>query len=483
MQLRLRAALAVVAFTSSITIFLSEQTYGVGVLYSDPGWATAYDGSTAFYNDPDGPNPDYINGNDQNEPGGKSNTAALINAPNDTAPWLHHRQQWDGSAPGDPLGGTPGSPPPIVPAAPGGVATYTVDSTSYLRIQDTGQPQGYGWTDKGAQFAAGTAKQEGNNRILSFKHPLDRDASFNGNHAVLDNGITISFRARLSTPATGPLDSVFPEGGTYPASVVPWESIGIGLPIHGNGRGMFMITEQVAAVSGQMGFSLRNSKAIPMGASTTKTGLVMNNRSGVGGVDTNIATNETLNVFELTDTQLTEWQEFWITVKALAAPIDGNTHEVNVYHNGSLVPQTFQMILGNQNEFGTTAHLGLGSTAGTNGAAWDTDFFAYKQGVIVPTLAPQGQPGDYNGNGLVDAADYVLWRNGGTLQNDATPGVQPGDYDVWKANFGKPPGSGTGSSLAAVPEPASLGLLLSLAAMVIGSGRRHRSSERYGWHS
>lgn len=36
--------------------------------------------------------------------------------------------------------------------------------------------------------------------------------------------------------------------------------------------------------------------------------------------------------------------------------------------------------------------------------------------------------GDYNGNGVVDAADYVVWRN--------TNGSQAA-YDVWRANFGK----------------------------------------------
>ena len=40
------------------------------------------------------------------------------------------------------------------------------------------------------------------------------------------------------------------------------------------------------------------------------------------------------------------------------------------------------------------------------------------------TAVIAGVPGDYNGNGIVDAGDYVLWRKGGTLQNDPTPGVQ-----------------------------------------------------------
>jgi hypothetical protein len=68
--------------------------------------------------------------------------------------------------------------------------------------------------------------------------------------------------------------------------------------------------------------------------------------------------------------------------------------------------------------------------------------------------------GDYNDNGTVDAADYVLWRDGGLLANDATPGVQPEDYDQWRTNFGDmSAGSGLGSG-SAVPEPASAVLVL-----------------------
>jgi hypothetical protein len=73
-------------------------------------------------------------------------------------------------------------------------------------------------------------------------------------------------------------------------------------------------------------------------------------------------------------------------------------------------------------------------------------------------IPPAGAPGDYNGNGSIDAADYVAWRNGGPLQNDPTAGVQQEDYDRWRANFGLPTlGSANGG---AVPEPASIALLL-----------------------
>jgi hypothetical protein len=46
--------------------------------------------------------------------------------------------------------------------------------------------------------------------------------------------------------------------------------------------------------------------------------------------------------------------------------------------------------------------------------------------------------GDYNKNSVVDASDFVLWRNGGPLVNEVvTPGtVDSGDYTAWRARFG-----------------------------------------------
>lgn len=72
-------------------------------------------------------------------------------------------------------------------------------------------------------------------------------------------------------------------------------------------------------------------------------------------------------------------------------------------------------------------------------------------------------PGDYNGNGVVDGADYVVWRKGlGTTYNQT-------HYDLWRAHFGElaPAGLAAGSQ---VPEPHSVtALLLSLLAL---TGRR-----------
>jgi formylglycine-generating enzyme required for sulfatase activity len=91
----------------------------------------------------------------------------------------------------------------------------------------------------------------------------------------------------------------------------------------------------------------------------------------------------------------------------------------------------------------------------------------------IPTAAPV--PGDYNANGTVDAADYVLWRNGGPLANevDAPGTVNQQDYVEWRARFGNIAGAGSGLGGAEVPEPRVVtgALILTLA---VGSARRQR---------
>jgi hypothetical protein len=85
-----------------------------------------------------------------------------------------------------------------------------------------------------------------------------------------------------------------------------------------------------------------------------------------------------------------------------------------------------------------------------------------------------GLTGDYNNNGKVDGADYVIWRNAGatdTLPNDSTPGtVDQSDYLAWRANFGLGSSLGAGAGLGSgqgVPEPTSATLIMFLGTCLM----------------
>jgi hypothetical protein len=67
------------------------------------------------------------------------------------------------------------------------------------------------------------------------------------------------------------------------------------------------------------------------------------------------------------------------------------------------------------------------------------------------SITSVGLPGYYN-NGVVDAADYVVWR-----KTDGTPA----GYNTWRTHLGQFAGNGsTISSNVAAPEPATWALLV-----------------------
>jgi hypothetical protein len=115
--------------------------------------------------------------------------------------------------------------------------------------------------------------------------------------------------------------------------------------------------------------------------------------------------------------------------------------------------------------------LRANNQSGLTGANFN-DFFTvmnapgqndYKLTSVVDPIPP-GVAGDYNNNGTVDAADYVLWRKGAALQNEvSTIGMNTAeDYSEWRARFGNTaPGSGGALGSVAVPEPGTM-LLVTL---------------------
>jgi hypothetical protein len=133
------------------------------------------------------------------------------------------------------------------------------------------------------------------------------------------------------------------------------------------------------------------------------------------------------------------------------------------------------------------AHFGLGSLTGTVDLV---EIVWPKSGLVqhyvdLPVnstlMAVERLLGDYDGNSIVDARDYVVWQNSvgatgvGLAADGAGPNGSPDgivdnwDFRYWRANFGFSLGV-VGSSLATatVPEPASLSTVILFCLAVFG---------------
>lgn len=134
-----------------------------------------------------------------------------------------------------------------------------------------------------------------------------------------------------------------------------------------------------------------------------------------------------------------------------------------------------------------------GNAPDTDGLAMYIDNLSFEVIEEFPVL-----PGDFNNDGVVNLADYTVWRDnlgaapptgpeyayedvinasGEAVINfagDGMNGVDSADYLVWKNNFGMTSTGISAISAAAVPEPATGILLLGAVASIWAAMRRSR---------
>jgi hypothetical protein len=101
------------------------------------------------------------------------------------------------------------------------------------------------------------------------------------------------------------------------------------------------------------------------------------------------------------------------------------------------------------------------------------------EGIVPPTTN-----GDYNGNGFVDAADYVVWRKtlnqlvvpaGSGADGNSSGRIDVGDFNIWRRSFGDTvPGAGSGAYALGVPEPTTTVLVLLGLASAAAASRKRR---------
>lgn len=113
----------------------------------------------------------------------------------------------------------------------------------------------------------------------------------------------------------------------------------------------------------------------------------------------------------------------------------------------------------------TTRTGGPFATVNLPSPDWSVEYTSTS--VLLHFTGSAGVPGDYNGNGTVDAADYVLWRKDPTNPANGYVSDPSDGYNLWRTNFGNPPGAGSGlGENTSVPEPASLAIIGLVGAIV-----------------
>lgn len=259
--------------------------------------------------------------------------------------------EWDYSAPATPM------------TAPGGAAIITEGDYTFLRMQDTGDPR---------TLAKENPQNGLSNRKVGFIHNVTHDG-LDSSAAILDDGITFAFRARIPTQG---VDNLF--GDTEE----PYPSEGDGYEIDGSGYAPILFSQYVNDVKKTIGFSFMTTFDDDT-ISTLGAGLYMNLLNGTSpakevSVPGDLSENTTLNKINLDPLV---WHEFWIQI----SPGGTGTHQVKIWMDGDdATAQTFDVTAGRQS-FRDVSHLWMGFKNTGESGAIDIDYLAYKTGLVDPT--------------------------------------------------------------------------------------------------
>jgi hypothetical protein len=99
----------------------------------------------------------------------------------------------------------------------------------------------------------------------------------------------------------------------------------------------------------------------------------------------------------------------------------------------------------------------------------ETDYNTWRASFGNTALGPFG---DFNSDAAIDAADYVAWRKG-----VATGAYTQDDYNTWRANFGAPAAGAAAVAQSAFPMPVPEPGTLALSAIAVASICGRRCSE------
>ncbi len=265
-----------------------------------------------------------------------------------------------------------------------------------------------------------------NNRRFYFTRNMALDAATTNANTLLNDGVTLTFRARL-TPPSDPLIQI--------------TNAPDGLVNNSDGKGMFGI-RQTGDGGMLVGFSLHQSIE-DITTTTThnfgQAGLHMNHLNGSTRTN-NIDPGEpgTPNNLPIDSTQ---FHEFWIIIQDNGA--DPGTHRVAIYTDGSQTPTTFNITAGTGSDGPAANYLALGMGSTSQRGAVDVDFFGYKTGVVLPPAFNQPV-----GIAAQPASQYVASGTPATYTVGVT-GTPPFSFQWYRDNT--PVSGATNSTYSTAP--------------------------------
>ncbi len=239
--------------------------------------------------------------------------------------------------------------------------------------------------------------------------------------------------------------------------------------------------------------AFRNGSTTPLnqvlalaGSSIVDNGVRVDDLSYLPGV--NLA-NPLSATLEITSEQLTVEGDFTLAANAvLEVDLDGQAQDSLLVSgaanlSGILSVELEPGFTPSPNQSFTVLTAGSISQSLTLGGADGSKFSlaGSTSNELILTFAA-GLPGDFNDDGVVNLADYTLWRNhlgaaDETALNFNGDGgdIGPSDYVLWKSNFGQTaPSASQSSPQASVPEPSTL-LLVALSFAGIFAARKRLS--------
>lgn len=205
---------------------------------------------------------------------------------------------------------------------------------------------------------------------------------------------------------------------------------------------------------------------------------------GISGIDNNYEANHQIDVNN--DGDMLDGVEVYKHEFAPAIPISDQWTNISWTFDQGTAPALDPDILAqDQQVFSNALTLQWYASYGSGEFGLDAGNIVNMDNFRIEFLP--GQNGDYNANGKVDAADYVVWR-----KNEGTTNVLPNDngiggtvgaahYDLWRSNFDNPASGGGSGGLntAAIPEPTTLalGALIIFGGCVLRAPHRRRRTK------